>query len=162
MQFSDDENGSYSFTHFFIPQSALTIYAQYMFVGSNMLKILLEETQTETTHPARHHSNHLHELFHNINPGKEHGTNKLSTTRRIWERSKADARDNSETNAINIKIETASHVGERFSWVSLTLLLSNWAPLPTSFVGMFLLRQLDKSPPSGPRRGPLSCNNITM
>ena len=87
-----------------------------MFVGSNMLKILLEETRTETTHLARHHSNHMHELLHNVSPGKEHGTNKLSTTRRIWERSKGDARDNSETHPINIKIETASHMGEWFSW----------------------------------------------
>jgi len=131
-----------------------------MFVGSNVLKILLEETRTETTHLARHHSNHLHELFHNISPGKEHGTNKLLTTRRIWERSKGDTRDNSETHPINIKIETASHVGEWFSWVSLTLLLSNWAPLPTKvscFVGICVSSDNSllsvKEPTLGPLKG---------
>ena len=39
---------------------------------------------------ARHHSNHLHALFTTGVSSKEHGTNKPSPTRRIWERSKGD------------------------------------------------------------------------
>ena len=39
---------------------------------------------------ARHHSNHLHELFYDRGPGEEQGTNKPPPTRRVWERSKGD------------------------------------------------------------------------
>ena len=40
---------------------------------------------------ARHHDNHLHELFTTGGSGKEHRTNKLSPTGRVQERSKGDA-----------------------------------------------------------------------
>ena len=39
---------------------------------------------------ARHHSNHLHELFYTGGPGKKHGTNKPPPTGRVRERSKGD------------------------------------------------------------------------
>ena len=153
---------------------------------------------------ARHHSNHLHELFYDRRgSGKEHGTNKPPPTRRDRERSKGDttcpttsqnpplwhpswlnkacatrkdsesewlAKDNPETNPITVKPETASHVAELFSWVPLpscsparchfsikSLALSaHVSPWTIHF------RVLDKSPVSGPGRGPLSCNNMIM
>ena len=45
---------------------------------------------TETPALARHHSNHLHELFTTGGPGKEQGTNKPPPTRRVRERSIGD------------------------------------------------------------------------
>ena len=39
---------------------------------------------------ARHHSNHLHELFYAGDPCKEHGTNKPPPTGRVQETSKGD------------------------------------------------------------------------
>ena len=95
---------------------------------------------------ARHHSNHLHELFYEWGPGKEHEAKKPPSTTRVQEKSKGGARclppprilltgiplgwachqeteqlakDNLETNPITIKPETANHVAEKFSWVPL-------------------------------------------
>ena len=39
---------------------------------------------------ARRHGNHLHELFYDRSPGKEHRTIKSPPTARVWERSKGD------------------------------------------------------------------------
>ena len=39
---------------------------------------------------ARHHSNHLHELFMTGDPDKEYGTNKPPPTGRVQQRSKGD------------------------------------------------------------------------
>ena len=96
-------------------------------------------------------------------PGKEHGTNKPSPTRRVRERSKGDtmcpttsqnpshghpswlsdacttrkdsesellAKDNPETNPINIKPETASHMAEQSSWVPLPYYSLPGCPFP--------------------------------
>ena len=134
-------------------------------------------------------------------PGKEHGTNKLPPTRRIWERSKGDAspyvlpisqnpphwnpswlsnvcttrkdpesewlaRDNPETNPITIKPKTASHMAEQYSWVLLPSCFPPGCPFPIKSLALSAhvspqtihFRVLDKSPLSGPGRGPPSCN----
>ena len=74
------------------------------------------------------------------------------------------ARDNSESNHVTIKPETASHVAEQVSWLSLPL-LSHQAPLPnkvpclSACVSQTIHFQvLGKSPFLSPRRYPLSCN----
>ena len=54
--------------------------------------LLLEETHwLKLPTLARHHSNHLCELFYNRRSCMKHGTSKTPSTRRIWERSKGDA-----------------------------------------------------------------------
>ena len=96
-------------------------------------------------------------------PGKKHGTNKLPSTGRVWERPKGDtvcrttsqnpslwqpswlsnvyttrkdsesewlAKDNPETNPINIKPETVSHVAAQFSWVPLPYCSPLRCPFP--------------------------------
>ena len=79
-------------------------------------------------------------------PGKEHRTNKPSPTGRVltsihlgwamWCATRKDseskwlAKDNPETNPINIKPETASHVAEQFSWVPLLCCSPLGCPLP--------------------------------
>ena len=133
------------------------------------------------------------------NPGKEHGTNKPPTIRRVQERSKGDttcpttsqnpplwhpswlnkgfttrkdseseglAKDNPETNPIIIKPETASHTAEQFSWVPLPYCSPPRCPFPIKALALLAhvsprtihFRMLDKSPVSGPGRGPPSCN----
>ena len=132
-------------------------------------------------------------------PGKEHGTNKPSPTRRVRERSKGDtmcpttsqnpshghpswlsdacttrkdsesellAKDNPETNPINIKPETASHMAEQFSWSPLPYCSPPGCPFPIKSLPLSApvsprtihFRVLDKSPVSGPGRGLPSCN----
>ena len=119
-------------------------------------------------------------------PGKECGTNKLPPTGRIQERSKGErrcqaicltnfpesllesilakesewlARGSLETNTITIKPETVSHVAEHCSPprchfpINSLSLLAHVPPQTTHF------QVLDKSPLSGPGRGPLFCNN---
>ena len=115
---------------------------------------------------ARHHSNHLHELFYEGGPGKEHEANKPPSTTRVQEKSKGGARclppprilltgiplgwvchqeteqlakDNLETNPITIKPETANHVAEKFSWVPLPYCSPPRHPIPNKtscFVSM--------------------------
>ena len=76
------------------------------------------------------------------------------------------ARDNWETNPVTIKPETASHVAERFSWVPLRCCSPPGHPFPIkSFVLSARVSPqtihfwaLDKSPLSGPGKGPPSCN----
>ena len=71
-----------------------------------------------------------------------------------------------ETNPITIKPETASHAAELFSWVPLPYCSPPGCPFPIKSLALsthvspqtihFLV--LDKSPVSGPGRGPPSCN----
>ena len=76
------------------------------------------------------------------------------------------AKDNPETNPITIKFETVSHVAEQFSWVPLPYCSPPGCPFPIKSLDLLAhvsprtvhFRVLDKSPVSGPGRGPPSCN----
>ena len=78
------------------------------------------------------------------------------------------AGDNPETNPITIKPETVSHVAEQFSWVLLPYCSPPGCPFPIKSLALSAdvsprtihFRVLDKSPVSGPGRGPPSCNKI--
>ena len=80
------------------------------------------------------------------------------------------ARGNLETNPITIKPETASHVAEQFSWVPLPSCSPPRCPFPIKSLVLSAhvspqtvhFWVLDKSPLSGPGRGPPSCNNMTL
>ena len=77
------------------------------------------------------------------------------------------AKDNPETNPITIKPETASHETELFSWVPLPYCSPPGCPFPIKSLSLSAhvspqtihFQMLDKSPVSGPGRGPLSCKN---
>ena len=91
--------------------------------------------------------------------------NKACTTRKDSE-SEWLAKDNRETNRITIKPKTASHVTELFSWVPLPYCSLPGCPLPIKSLalpahvspGTIHFWVLDKSPVSGPERGPPSYN----
>ena len=91
--------------------------------------------------------------------------NKVCTTRKDPE-SEWLAKDNPETNPITIKPETASHVTELFSWVSLPYCSPPGCPFPIKSLALSAemsprtihFQVLYKSPVSGPGRGPPSCN----
>ena len=76
------------------------------------------------------------------------------------------AKDHLETNPITIKPETLSHATEQFSWVPLPYSSPPRCPFPIKSLALSAhvspqtihVRVLDKSPVSGPGRGPLSCN----
>ena len=93
--------------------------------------------------------------------------NKASTTRKDSE-SEWLAKDNPETNPITIKPETASHVTGLFSWVPLTCCSPPGCPFPIKYLALSAhvspqtihFQVLDKSPVSGPGRGPPSCNSF--
>ena len=76
------------------------------------------------------------------------------------------AKDNPETNPITIKPKTASHVAELFSWVLLPYCSPPGCPFPIKSLALSAhaspqiihFQVLDKSPVSGPGRGPPSCN----
>ena len=78
------------------------------------------------------------------------------------------AKDNPETNPIPIKPETASHVTEQFSWVPLPGCSLPGCPFPIKSLALSAhvsprtihFWVLDKSPVSGPGRGPPSCNTL--
>ena len=78
------------------------------------------------------------------------------------------AKDNPETNPITIKPETVSHVAEQFSWVPLPYCSPPGCPFPIKSLALSAhvsprtihFQVLDKSPVSGPGRGPPSCNKI--
>ena len=78
------------------------------------------------------------------------------------------AKDNLETNPITIKPKTVSHMAERFSWVTLPYCSPPACPFPIKSLALSAhvsprtihFRVLDKSPVSGPGRGPRSCNNM--
>ena len=91
--------------------------------------------------------------------------NKASTTRKDSE-SEWLAKDNLETNPFTIKPETASQVAELFSWVPLPSCSPPGCPFQIKSLALSAhvsprtihFRVLDKSPVSGPGRGPRSCN----
>ena len=72
------------------------------------------------------------------------------------------AKDHPETNPISVKPETASHVAEQFSWVPLPYCSPPGRPFPIKSLPLSArvsprtihFRVLDKSPVSGPDRGP--------
>ena len=76
------------------------------------------------------------------------------------------AKDHLETNPITIKPDIASHVAEQFSWVPLPYCSPPGCLFPIKSLALSAhvsprtihFRVLDKSPVSGPGRGPPSCN----
>ena len=80
------------------------------------------------------------------------------------------ARDNLETNPITIKSKTARHVAEQCSWVPFPYCSQPGHPFPIKSLALsghvspqtihFWL--LDKSPVSGPGRGPPSCHTTSL
>ena len=95
--------------------------------------------------------------------------NKACSTRKESE-SEWLAKDNPETNPITIKPKIASHVAGLFSWVPLLYCSPPGCPFPIKSLALSAhvsartihFQVLDKSPVSGPGRGPPSCNNIIM
>ena len=91
--------------------------------------------------------------------------NKACTTRKDSE-SEQLAKDHPETTPITIKPKTASHVAEQFSWVPLLYCSPPRCPFPIKSLALSAhvspqtihFWVLDKSPVSGPGRGPPSCN----
>ena len=92
--------------------------------------------------------------------------NKMYTMRKDSESEWLD-KDNPETNPINIKPETTNHVTEQFSWVPFPSCSPPRCPFPIKYLALSAhvspqtihFQVLDKSPVSGPGRGPPSCNN---
>ena len=80
------------------------------------------------------------------------------------------AKDHLETNPITIKPETVSHMAELFSWVPLPYCCPLGCPFPIKSLALSAhvfpqtihFQVLDKSPVSGPGRGPPSCNSLTQ
>ena len=76
------------------------------------------------------------------------------------------AKDHPETNPITIKPETESQVAKQFSWVPSPSCSPLGCPLPIKSLALSThvapwtipFWVLDKSPVSGPGKGPLSCN----
>ena len=105
-----------------------------------------------------------------LNPSLRHSCwrNKACTTRSDSE-SEWMAKDNPETNPITINPETVSHVAELFSWVPLPYCSSPRCPFPIKSLALSAHMSpwtshfwvLDKSPVSGPGRGPPSGNRTT-
>ena len=93
--------------------------------------------------------------------------NKARATRKDSE-SEWSAKDNPEANPISIKPETASHAAEQFSWVPLPYFSPPRCPFPIKSLALSAhvsprtihFRVLDKSPVSGPGKGPPSCNRF--
>ena len=75
-------------------------------------------------------------------------------------------KDHPETNPITIKPDIVSHTAEQFSWVPLPYCSPPGCPFPIKSLALSAhvspqtihFRVLDKSPVSGPGRGPPSCN----
>ena len=80
------------------------------------------------------------------------------------------AKDHQETNPITIKPETTSHVAELVSWVPLPYCSLPGCPFPIKYLALSAhvsprtihFQVLDKSPVSGPGRGPPSCNSYLI
>ena len=85
---------------------------------------------------------------------------------RLWIRL---AKDHLETNPITIKPDIASHAAEQFSWVPLPYCSPPGGPFPIKSLALSAhvsprtihFWMLDKSPVSGPGRGPPSCNTTS-
>ena len=77
---------------------------------------------------------------------------------------------NPEINLITIKLETVSHVAEKFSWVSFPCCSPSGYPFPIKAFALsgcvspcnIHLRVSDKNPLSGPRRSSSSCNESSL
>ena len=95
--------------------------------------------------------------------------NKACSTRKESE-SEWLAKDNPETNPITIKPKTASHVAKLFAWVPLPYCSPPGCPFPIKSLVLSAdmsprtihFRVLDKSPVSGPGRGPVSYNKSVI
>ena len=93
--------------------------------------------------------------------------NKARTTRKDPE-SEWLAKDNPETSPVTVKLKPASYVAEQFSWVPLPSCSPPRCPFPIKSLAFSAhaspqtihFRVLDKSPVSGPGKGPPSCNTI--
>ena len=80
------------------------------------------------------------------------------------------AKDHPETNPIIIKPKTASHAAEQFSWVPLPYCSPPGCPFPIKSLALSAhvsprtihFQVLDKSPVSGPGRGPPACNKPSL
>ena len=80
------------------------------------------------------------------------------------------AKDHPKTNPITINPKTASHAAEQFSWVPLPYCAPPGCPFPTKSLALSAhvspwtihFWVLDKSPVSGPGRGPPSWNKTTL
>ena len=115
-----------------------------------------EKSKGDTTCPT---TSQNPSLWHPSQP------NKVCTIRKDSE-SEWLAKDNPETNPITIKPETASRVAELFSWVPLPCCSPPGRPFPIKSLALSAhvpprtihFWVLDKSPVSGPGRGPSSCN----
>ena len=91
--------------------------------------------------------------------------NKVCTTRKDSE-AEWLAKDKRETNPITIKPKTGSHMSEQFFWVPLPYCSPPGCHFPikslalSAFVSPRIIHfwVLDRSPVSGPGRGPPSCN----
>ena len=92
--------------------------------------------------------------------------NHLGCTTMKGSESEWPAKDKLEINPITIKPETASHMVELFSWVPLPYCSPPGCPFPIKSLALSAhvspqiihFQVLDKSPVSGPGRGPPSCN----
>ncbi|CAI9176226.1 unnamed protein product [Rangifer tarandus platyrhynchus] len=79
-------------------------------------------------------------------------------------------KDHPETNPITIKPKTVSHAAKQFSWVPLPSCSPPGCPFPMKSLALSAhvspqtihFRVLDKSPVSGPGRGPPSCNTTII
>ena len=79
-------------------------------------------------------------------------------------------KDHPETNPITIKPDIVSHAAEQFSWVPLPYCSPPGCPFPIKSLALSAhvspwtihFQVLDKSPVSGPGRGPSSCNSGTI
>ena len=84
------------------------------------------------------------------------------------------AKDNPETNSITLKLDTAKHIAVGTTRAvllgSLTCCSLSGCPFPIKSLALSAhvylqtihFQVLDKSPVSGPERGPTSCNNLSL
>ena len=101
------------------------------------------------------------------NPSREHPSwlSDACSTRKDSELERL-VKDHPETNSITIKPETVSHVAELFFWVHLPYCSPPGCSFPIKSLALSAhvscqtihFQVLDKSPVSGPGRGPPSCN----
>ena len=120
-----------------------------------------ERSKGDTTCPTTSHS-----------PSLWHPSwlNKQAYTIRKDSESEILTKDNLETNPITIKPETARHMTELFSWVPLPYCSPPRCRFPIKSLALSAhvsprtihFQVLDKSPLSGPGRGPPSCSTYIV